>query len=260
MTFSGKPSPASARSRVDPLGRASARVASNSRAISVVGRACAVSCDRREPRAVQDLVRVGVADAAEEARIGERALERVVLARAARAANAVERRRRAPRGRRGSSARAPLSPRDHVQRRALLRAGLGEHQRAARRSRTRPGRSAAGELRARLAASAAGRRSSGAARGTASPSSAERRCACRAGAAPRRARPSAALERRRRPCAAGTGCASRTPLRARCPSMRARSALDVDRDVRQLGHGAFATSADRLGWRWPSGAGEACQS
>ena len=35
--------------------------------------------ERREPGAVQDLVGVGVADAAEEARIGERALERVVL-------------------------------------------------------------------------------------------------------------------------------------------------------------------------------------
>ena len=44
--------------------------------------------DRREPRAVQDLVGVGVADAAEEARIGERALERVVLAAQRARANA----------------------------------------------------------------------------------------------------------------------------------------------------------------------------
>src|SRR5690606_21318094 len=35
---------------------------------------------RRHLRSVQDLVGVGVADAAEEARIGQRALERVVLA------------------------------------------------------------------------------------------------------------------------------------------------------------------------------------
>ena len=39
---------------------------------------------------MQDLVGVGVADAAEEMRIGERALERVVLAARARAANAGE--------------------------------------------------------------------------------------------------------------------------------------------------------------------------
>ena len=36
--------------------------------------------ERRQARAVQDLVGIGVADAAEQARVGERALERVVLA------------------------------------------------------------------------------------------------------------------------------------------------------------------------------------
>ena len=35
----------------------------------------------RKPRGLQDLVRVGVADAARKMRIGERALERVVLSR-----------------------------------------------------------------------------------------------------------------------------------------------------------------------------------
>ena len=36
--------------------------------------------DRRQAGAVQDLVRVGVADAAEQMRIGQRALERMVFA------------------------------------------------------------------------------------------------------------------------------------------------------------------------------------
>src|SRR6185503_14705554 len=36
---------------------------------------------RREPRGVQDFVRVRVADTAEEMRVGQRALERVALAR-----------------------------------------------------------------------------------------------------------------------------------------------------------------------------------
>ena len=60
---------------------------------------------RREARAVQDLVGVGVADAAEEARIGQRALERVVLARAARRGSRRDR-RRTPRARRGRARRA----------------------------------------------------------------------------------------------------------------------------------------------------------
>jgi hypothetical protein len=43
--------------------------------------------DRRQAGAMQDLVRVGVADAGKEARIGQRSLERVILGRR-RAANA----------------------------------------------------------------------------------------------------------------------------------------------------------------------------
>ena len=81
--------------------------------------------ERREPRAVQDLVGVGVADAAEEARIGERALERVVLARR-RARERVARRRRAPRGRRGRAPRAPSRPRTRCSDARRLRARLGE--------------------------------------------------------------------------------------------------------------------------------------
>ena len=86
MTFSGKPSPAS---------RAGAR---SSRAASCASRRTAARSRRRSSRCVslngdscarvQDLVGVGVADAAEQVRIGERALERVVLAARARSANA----------------------------------------------------------------------------------------------------------------------------------------------------------------------------
>ena len=55
---------------------------------------------------MQDLVGVGVADAAEDARVGERALERVVLATEA-AANCGARRLAAARARRDRARRAP---------------------------------------------------------------------------------------------------------------------------------------------------------
>ena len=64
---------------------------------------------RRHPRAVQDLVGVGVADAGEEARVRQRALDRVVLARQ-RLAEAGRGPRRAPRSPRGRAPRAPASP------------------------------------------------------------------------------------------------------------------------------------------------------
>ena len=82
VTFSGNAPPASSRSR-SIHSASTARVASKSRAISASVELCGQR-QRRQPRAVQDLVRVGVADAAEQARIGQRALERVVLAREAR--------------------------------------------------------------------------------------------------------------------------------------------------------------------------------
>ena len=66
--------------------------------------------DRRQLRGVQDLVGIGVADAAHDARIGERALEGVVL-RAERGAERVELAARAHRCRRDRARRRPASPR-----------------------------------------------------------------------------------------------------------------------------------------------------
>ena len=108
VTFSGNPSPASARSRRGPVARV-ARVASNRRSISS-GVELPRQRQRREPRAVQDLVGVGVADAAEEARVGERALERVVLAHEPRRRTRPDR-PRGPRARRARTAASAASPR-----------------------------------------------------------------------------------------------------------------------------------------------------
>ena len=76
---------------------------------------------------MQDLVRVGVADAAEDVRIGQRALERVVLAHERRA-EVLQRR-----AEHLDPARVVLRERllaaHHVHRRAPLRAFLGEEQR-----------------------------------------------------------------------------------------------------------------------------------
>ena len=104
MTFSGKPSPTSARRRsVHSDEHGAARVV-EPRDLVVVE--LVVQTDRREAGAVQDLVRVGVADAAQEPRIGERALERVALAEEdARETSAGP--RRAPRGRPARARRAP---------------------------------------------------------------------------------------------------------------------------------------------------------
>ncbi len=96
---------------------------------------------------MEDLVGVGVADAGEETRIRQRALQRVVLpcqrlaeSRQVRVedldAAAVELR----------EARAPL---DEVERRPLLRAHLGQHERAFRKIERRD-RGAASDLRAAL--------------------------------------------------------------------------------------------------------------
>ena len=80
---------------------------------------------------MEDLVRIGVADAAQQARIGERALERVVLAHE-RVAEARE-----VRLERFEPARIHLRerrlPLHEVKARALLRARLGEQQRARRK-------------------------------------------------------------------------------------------------------------------------------
>jgi len=82
--------------------------------------------DWRELRAMQDLVGVRIADSAEDVRIGERALERVI--------GRAQRRRERLEGRleRLDTSRAerrqPSFACDYVERGAMLRAGLGEPQ------------------------------------------------------------------------------------------------------------------------------------
>ena len=126
VTFSGNPSPVCARSR--SIQRVSvARVASYSRAELLVGQR-ARQLERRQPRRVQDLVRVGVADAAEQMRIGERALQRVALAgeRLVKLfARGVERLDAA-----GIERAQRRLAAHQLQRGALLRARFGEEQRA----------------------------------------------------------------------------------------------------------------------------------
>ena len=86
--------------------------------------------DRRELRAVQDLVRIRVADAGEEARIGQRAFQRMVLAKQDVDANVFEigvEDLDAP-GIHRVERRLALN---EMQRGAPLGAGLGESERAA---------------------------------------------------------------------------------------------------------------------------------
>ena len=125
VTFSGKPSPASARRRSvhsESVARGRRRAAQSPRVERVA------QLERREPRAVQDLVGVGVADAAEEARIGEGALERVALAREGLAELP---RRVAPSDLEAAAIERcePGLALHDVQRRPPLGARLGEHQR-----------------------------------------------------------------------------------------------------------------------------------
>ena len=146
VTFSGKPSPTSAREPLGPL-RAGSTASRRTAARSAVASSARRQRHGRESRAVQDLVGVGVADAAEQARIGERALQRVILA--ARAAPRTRRgRRRARRGRRGRTRASARSPRTTWSDARRLRAGLGEQQRA-RVELERRERERAGQLRAR---------------------------------------------------------------------------------------------------------------
>ena len=78
VTFSGNASPASARSARRPLRERVERAPSEDRLISV-GCELAGQLERRQLRAMKNLVGVRVADAAEEMRIGQRALQRVAL-------------------------------------------------------------------------------------------------------------------------------------------------------------------------------------
>ena len=215
VTFSGNPSPASRAQPLGPLASVVARRRVQSRAISVVVE-LARQLERRQPRAMQDLVRVRVADAAEEVRIGQRALERVVLAPQRRgevshaAASATSR----PPG--SSAASAALALHD-VQRRALLRARLGQQQRAVREiERREPDLARHGVPRSRQCSRPAIIRCK---TRNSSPSS-PRRCACRCAAGRSPSGPS----RRRaaaRPSAAGTAWPA---ARARASARRCAAA------------------------------------
>jgi hypothetical protein len=75
VTFSGNPSFTSARRLIDPQAQRRPRRVVQTKQLLVRQRARQLQ--RREPGRVQDLVGVGVADAAEEVRIGERPFQRV---------------------------------------------------------------------------------------------------------------------------------------------------------------------------------------
>ena len=145
MTFCGNAPPASVAQPRRPLRerRARGRVQARDRRRVELAR----ERERREPRAVQDLVRVRVADAVEQARIGERALHRVVLRREAR------RERREVRALHVEAAHVERAQRERalhaMQRRAALGAGFGERERPVREVEQRE-RDAAGRLAARL--------------------------------------------------------------------------------------------------------------
>ena len=124
----GKTAGGLAPESLDPVGERGARRLEQPRQL-LVGE-LAGELDRRQARAVQDLVTVRVADPAQHARVGQRALDRVALARE----------RRPERAEVGvehlEPARIVLGERrraaHQVDRRALLRAGLGHHERARR--------------------------------------------------------------------------------------------------------------------------------
>ena len=108
VTFAGNAPPASSRSRAvhspEHVARRRRTAASTSSSSSLLRQR-----ERRQLRAMQDLVGVRVADAAEQMRIGQRALERVILAAQARR----ERRRgsrSSRRGRRDRTRRARARP------------------------------------------------------------------------------------------------------------------------------------------------------
>src|SRR5262249_21090206 len=96
--------------------------------------------DGREPRAMEDLVSVRAADSAEEPRIGQRALERVILADEERA----ERRGvdRVHLDAAGIERADGVVAADYVNRRALLRARFREMHRARRELERREGETA----------------------------------------------------------------------------------------------------------------------
>ena len=108
VTFSGNFSPVVLRQPLGPLVQQQSRRGEERGDLAVGQRLRQLQ--RRQPRGVQNLVGVGVADAAEEMRIGQRALERVIL-------RAQDRARTPPRSARststppGSSAATSSAPR-----------------------------------------------------------------------------------------------------------------------------------------------------
>ena len=145
VTFSGKLLAVVGAQPGDPVGKR--RAGRLVQARDLFRRELVGHGERRQARAVQDLVGIGVADAAEQARVGERALERVVLADERSAERReVDRQRLEP-------ARVVRRERvfalHEVQRCPLLRAEFGQRE-AAVREVERGERMAAGELRARF--------------------------------------------------------------------------------------------------------------
>src|ERR1017187_4595660 len=86
--------------------------------------------DGRQSRGMQDLVRIGIADAAERPRIGERPLQRVILESKRLAEHRQIRYENIDAA--GIERAQPLLAPHHVQRRPTLAAGLGERKRAVR--------------------------------------------------------------------------------------------------------------------------------
>ena len=174
--------------------------------------------DRREPRAVQDLVGVGVADSREDPRIGERALERVA---------------RGDQPRAKSASGSPRAPRDRPDRAAASAASPCTTYSAARLrvpaslSVSVPDenakRRAVGRVRARAGrrSSAGVPRSSGAGPGRDRPRARAPR-ACPGAAPPRRAGPRLPRAADRR-CAASAGPKTRTDSRVAPSTRRSRA-------------------------------------
>ncbi len=173
---------------------------------------------RRQPRAMQDLVGVRVADAAQEPRVGQRALERVVAA-AQRRKEFASRSRPRSRDRRD---RAPRARRRRARRTATRASWCPPRSTTARRCRSRArARRASSSCPARTGAIGSGPRSSNGSRARGR-SRIRSRSACRADGDPTTRRPTASSIR-------GSTLRSRngemTRARSRRrPSIRSRSA------------------------------------
>jgi hypothetical protein len=96
--------------------------------LHLLGREAAGEAERRDPGTVQDLVRVGVADAAQDVRIGQGALQRVALRRERSLERSEVRLQHLQAA--GIEGRQRRFSRDEVERGPLLAAGFGEQQRA----------------------------------------------------------------------------------------------------------------------------------